>query len=297
MAVQGRTFLMMAAVVAVIVASLASFAARWEEQDWLTLTYALANATPINTAQEYALKAGDPFRECTGCPQMIVVPAGHFTMGSPGVVKGRDDETPQHQVTIDRPFAVSKFELTFDEWDTCADHGGCDPNTYDGGWGRGRQPVINVSWKDAQRYVAWLSRITGKKYEYAARAGTQTAYPWGDDIQLNGAAMANCVGCGSRWDNKRTAPVGSFPPNVFGLYDMVGNVWEWTEDCYNNSYKGAPADGSAWTIEGDCNKRVLRGGSWGDDPDDLRAAFRRYGDASEARGYYTGFRVARTLNP
>jgi formylglycine-generating enzyme required for sulfatase activity len=164
--------------------------------------------------------------------------------------------------------------------------------------------VINVSWDDAQRYVAWLSRITGKKYrllseaeyEYAARAGTQTAYPWGDDIKLNGKAMANCNGCGSQWDSKQTAPVGSFPPNAFLLYDMVGNVWEWTEDCYNNSYKGAPADGSAWTNEGDCNARVVRGGSWLNDPGDLRSA-PRAGSSTDNRIDYIGFRVAQTLNP
>ena len=127
---------------------------------------------------------------------------------------------------------------------------------------RGRRPAIYVSWDDAQTYVKWLSRITGKdyrllseaEYEYAARAGTQTAYPWGDDIKLNGKAMANCDGCG----NKQTAPVGSFAANPFGLYDMVGNVWEWTEDCWNGSYQGAPADGSAWT-SGDCSRRVVRG--------------------------------------
>ena len=216
---------------------------------------------------------------------------------------GSPSEETQHQVTIAKPFAVSKFELTFDEWDACAAHGDCDPHVSDNGWGRHRQPVINVSWDDAQRYVAWLSRITGKKYrllseaeyEYAARAGTQTAYPWGDDIKLNGKAMAYCGRCGSQWDNKQPAPVGSFPPNAFGLYDMVGNVWEWTEDCYNNSYKGAPVDGSAWTNEGDCNTRVARGGSWLL-PGGLRSAS-RFGLTTGSRSVDIGFRVARTLNP
>ena len=187
---------------------------------------------------------------------MIVVPAGSFMMGSPSTEKGRyDNEGPQHLVTFARPFAVSKFEVTFDEWDTCVAYGDCAQGISDSGWGRGQRPVINVNFDDAQRYVAWLSRMTGKpyrllseaEYEYAARAGTQTAYPWGDEI---GNRNANCDGCGSQWDGKQTAPVGSFPPNQFGLHDMIGNVFEWTEDCFHNNYERAPADGSAWT-EGD----------------------------------------------
>ncbi len=206
-------------------------------------------------------------------------------------------------MTIARPFAVAKFALTFDEWDACAAHGDCAQHVSDSGWGRGRRPVINVSWDDAQTYVKWLSRITGKtyrllseaEYEYAARAGTETAYPWGDEIKLNGKAMANCNGCGSQWDGKQAAPVGSFAANRFGLYDMVGNVWEWTEDCWNPNYQGAPADGSPWT-SGDCNPRVVRGGSWVDFPDGLRSAY-RYWYASANRSYGLGFRVARTLTP
>ena len=155
-------------------------------------------------------------------------------------------------MTIAKPFAVSKFEVTFDEWDTCARYGGCRTDVSDFGFGRGQRPVIKVTWDDAQQYVAWLSKMTGEpyrllteaEYEYATRAGTTTAYPWGDDIGTN---KANCNGCGSQWDNKQTAPVGSFAPNGFGLFDMVGNVWEWVEDCYNDNYNGAPTDGSAWT--------------------------------------------------
>ena len=123
----------------------------------------------------------------------------------------------------------------------------------------------------------------------------ETEYPWGDEIKLNGKAMANCDGCGSQWDGKQTAPVGSFAANQFGLYDMVGNVWEWTEDCWHDSYEGAPADGSAWT-SGDCNLRVVRGGSWSDDPDFLRSAYRDR-DSSVIRSNDLGFRVARTLTP
>ncbi len=197
------------------------------------------------SAWERALKAGNSFKECGDCPEMIVVPAGRFLMGSPAG-QGYDSERPAHEVTIAKPFAVAEFALTFDEWDACAAHGDCNPRVDDEGWGRGRRPVINVSWDDAQAYVKWLSRITGKRYrllseaeyEYAARAGTRTAYPWGDEIRLNGKPMPNCSGCGSQWDGKQTAPVGSFTANRFDLYDMVGNVWEWTEDCWNDSYEG-----------------------------------------------------------
>jgi formylglycine-generating enzyme required for sulfatase activity len=280
----------------------------WWQQDWLKeRLYTLVNVIALKTAQEHALKVGDSFKECTDCPEMIVVPGGFFTMGSRGDEKDRrNDEGPRHQVAILRPLAVSKFEVTFNEWDTCVRSTGCASyRPPDNGWGRDRQPTINVAWYDAQRYVAWLSRITGKtyrllseaEYEYAERAGTQTAYPWGDSIKLNGAAMANCNGCGSPWDKKQTAPVGSFPPNAFGLHDMAGNVWEWTEDCYHNSYDQAPTNGSAWTA-GDCSSgRVVRGGSWFASPGELRSAARSGPIGAGGRGPIFGFRVARTLSP
>jgi formylglycine-generating enzyme required for sulfatase activity len=157
-----------------------------------------------------------------------------------------------------------------------------------------------VNWDDAQAYVAWLSRMTGKTYrllteaewEYAARAGSQAAYSWGDEI---GKGNANCDGCGSQWDSKRTAPVGSFAANAFGLHDMHGNVWEWVEDCYHENYNGAPKNGSAWTEEGECSSRVVRGGSWNGYPRYLRAAFRgRF--ISGDRLPVLGFRVGRTLD-
>jgi formylglycine-generating enzyme required for sulfatase activity len=171
----------------------------------------------------------------------------------------------------------------------------------DQGWGRARQPVINVEWNDAKAYAGWLAKKTGRpyrllseaEYEYAARAGTQTAYPWGNNIGKNNA---NCDGCGSQWDNKQTAPVGSFAPNQFGLYDMAGNVWVWTEDCLNFGYKGAPTDGSPWT-SGDYS-RMLRGGSWNYSPDTLVSTFRLGGPARGMGSGGTsnfGFRVARTL--
>jgi formylglycine-generating enzyme required for sulfatase activity len=290
-----------------------------EQWHWWTVArpYMIAQIRPyvLTAAQERALKR-DPntsFRECAGgqdrddCPEMIVVPAGSFLMGSPSTDKDAfDDEVPQHPVTIAAPFAVSKYELTFAEWDNCVVHGDCDPRVSDVGWGRGKRPVIYVTWDDAQRYVAWLSKMTGKpyrllteaEYEYAARAGTTTAYPWGDEI---GIENANCNGCGSQWDFKETAPVGSFGANNFGLYDMIGNVWEWVEDCYHPGYhvdlpqgpRDAPANGSAWT-GGDCNRHVVRGGSWINIPSFLRSAVRDRA-ATGDRGSGTGFRVARTL--
>jgi formylglycine-generating enzyme required for sulfatase activity len=229
---------------------------------------------------------------------MIVVPAGRFVMGSPSDQAREPNEDPQHVVTMTRPFAVSKFELTFEDWDACSALSGCDPNISDNGWGRGRQPVINVSWEDAQRYVRWLSQMTGKRYrllseaewEYAARAGSESVYPWGNEI---GKGNANCDGCGSEWDNRRPAPVGSFAPNAFGLYGMIGNIWEWAEDCYHDNYDGAPMDGSPWTT-GDCVRRVGRGGSWRDNPRDLRVAARS-ANAPDLRVSTLGFRIARTL--
>ena len=298
------------ALVGVLVAVVALGAAAWWKQDWLKEeirdeTYALANVTALDTAREQALKPGDPLpKECTDCPEMIVVPPGRFLMGSPAG-QGSDTERPPHEVTIAKPFAVAKFALTFDEWDACAAHGDCAPHVSDSGWGRGRRPAIDVSWDDAQTYVKWLSRITGKdyrllseaEYEYAARAGRETQYPWGDEIKLNGEAMANCQGCGSEGSGKQTALVGSFPANRFGLYDMVGNVWEWTEDCWHESYQGAPpTNGSPWTTGGDCGRRVVRGGSWYFDPVNLRSAIRRRLN-SVIRDYDLGFRVARTLTP
>jgi formylglycine-generating enzyme required for sulfatase activity len=254
--------------------------------------------------KEQALKAGDQFQECTRCPPMAVVPPGGFAMGSPNSDQVADaDEFPQHAVTIGQRFAVSKFEVTFENWDVCYELGGCRIRPDDYGWGRGNRPVIEVNWDDAQQYVSWLSKQTGKTYrllteaewEYAARAGTTTAYSWGDDIQKDGKAMADCFACGSEWDGKQTAPAGSFPPNAFGLYDMLGNAWEWVEDCYHDSYDGAPQDGAAWTA-GDCSQRVIRGGSWGDQPQILRSAFRLRGPIGN-RYDGLGFRVARTLSP
>jgi formylglycine-generating enzyme required for sulfatase activity len=248
---------------------------------------------------QMALQPGNniSFRECSRCPEMVVVPKGEFIMGSPETEKDRTKaEGPQHKVTIASNFAVSKFEATFDEWKACVDARLCE-NVSDLHWGRGNRPVINVSWDDAQQYVKWLSGRTGRPYrllseaewEYAARAGSTTAYSWGDRI---GEGNANCDGCGSKWDDKQTAPVGSFKPNAFGLHDMHGNVFEWVQDCGTANYEGAPTDGSART--GPCTSRILRGGSWSYDPRDLRSAHRRPSPAS-GQSSSRGFRIARTL--
>ena len=232
-------------------------------------------------------------------PEMVVVPAGSFRMGCVSGLECWDNE-PVHQVTLPQPFAVGKYEVTFAEWDACVSAGGCGHRPDDEGWGRGGRPVMNVSWDDAQSYVRWLSSQTGATYrllsesewEYAARAGSGTAYSWGNQI---GSGRANCRGCGSQWDASQTAPVGSFSPNGWGLHDMHGNAWEWVQDCWNGSYSGAPSNGSAWQ-SGDCSRRVLRGGSWDFEPWILRSAYRDRSSAGRRISIF-GFRVARTLTP
>ena len=280
------------------------------EADDDAIAAAVAEATgvpgirPDQVQRNRARNPGDTFQDCPECPELVVVPTGSFMMGSPVGERGRFiNEGPLHEVRIDYPLAVGVYAVTFDEWDACVSDGGCGGyRPGDKGWGRGTRPVINVSWEDAQMYVKWLSWKTGKGYrllsesewEYVSRAGTRTRYWWGDVI---GQSRANCNECGSRWDNKRTAPVGSFSANKFGLYDVHGNVQEWVEDCWNDSYDGAPEDGSAWVSEDcDCYRRVLRGGSWHFRPRNLRSAL-RIRNSSFTRGNYAGFRVARTLTP
>jgi formylglycine-generating enzyme required for sulfatase activity len=265
--------------------------------------YMLTQVRPylLTAEAERALKPGASFRECAkDCPEMVVAPSGSFLMGSPATERGRyNDEGPQRKITIAGPFAVSKFDVTFADWDACSSVGGC-PRVSDRGAGRGAKPVFDVSWDDAQQYVTWLSKMTGQPYrllteaewEYAARAGATTAYPWGDEI---GEGNANCVGCGGQWDGKEISPVGSFKPNGFGLYDMVGDVWQWVEDCYHRDYNGATTDGSAWT-GGTCARRVVRGGSWNGVPRPLRSAV-RYMHPPDNRIANVGFRIARTLTP
>jgi formylglycine-generating enzyme required for sulfatase activity len=271
------------------------------------------------------------FRDCADCPEMVIVPPGEFTMGSPAAEEGRfDDEGPQHRVTIAKPFAVSKYPVTraayaafAKEKDPQAE--GCMAMT-DEGWKEDKalgwrspgfaqdddHPVVCISWNAAQAYVKWLSVLTDHQYrflseaefEYAARAGATTPYPWGDDASeackhANGFDLSAKRGhpdwasmeCDDGY--AQTSPVGAFPANAFGLYGMTGNVFQWTEDCFAEGYDGAPDDGSART-GGDCNIRVIRGGSWLNSAKGLRPALR---DRDPATGAYTniGIRLARDL--
>jgi formylglycine-generating enzyme required for sulfatase activity len=255
------------------------------------------------------LKLKDAFRDCPDCPEMVVVPAGKFTMGSPTNEPGRTRWEEQVRVSIAAPFAVGKFAVTFDEWDACVADGGC--NGYkpdDRGWGRGKFPVINVNWDDAKAYAAWLSRKTGKAYrlpseaerEYVTRAGTTTTFWWGSSITPNQANYDGSAepykGGGSKGEyREHTVPVDSFEPNPWGLYNVHGNVWEWTEDCWNDSNAGNPADGRPRTT-GNCAERVVRGGSFFNGPYLLRSALRS-GPLVSDRSNHNGFRLARTLNP
>ncbi len=244
-------------------------------------------------------------RDCPQCPELVVVPAGTFKMGSPASEEGRDDdEGPQHRVTIAKPFAVGKYEVTFAEWDTCLRAGDCAHNPDDQGWGRGNRPVIDVSWRDVQQYLAWLSRKTGKPYrllsesewEYAARAETSGPFHFGDMISIDQANYGAMYSNDNAYRG-RTVAVGSFPANNFGLHDMHGNVREWVEDCGHSSYVGAPSDGDAWTGSGDCDQRVVRDGSWNDSMGWLRSAARNLHTYARNRHDEIGFRVARTLTP
>ncbi len=237
-------------------------------------------------------------------PEMVTIPAGQFRMGD---IQGTGfaDEQPVHAVSV-KSFAMGRHEVTFEEYDYFAEQTGQE-KPGDRGWGRGKRPVINVSWDGATAYAEWLSELTGESYrlpteaewEYAARAGTETDYWWGNEI---GGNHANCDGCGSQWDNKLTAPVCSFVYNPFGLCDTVGNVWEWTCSEYEEKYSGkelecagendANKDGSSNNRANDGSLRVIRGGAWYYDPRWVRASTRGR-NARADRGYDVGFRLAR----
>ena len=198
------------------------------------------------------------------------IPAGSFRMGDLGAT-GWEEPTPVHEVHL-RAFRLARHDLTFEQFDTYARATGA-PLPDDAGWGRGNRPVVNITWNEAQAFIAWLDARTGRhfrlpseaEWEYAARAGTKTLYPWGDADDPSRRNGVGSVG--------RTTPVGSYPPNAWGLYDMIGNSWQWIEDCWHDRYTGAPADGSAWE-EAACPRRVMRGGSWDNDPTWLRVADR-----------------------
>jgi formylglycine-generating enzyme len=288
-------------------------------------------------------RAAETFKDCSDCPLMVKVPSGTFVMGSSSSETTREAvtdqragwERPPHSVTIKSEFALGQYAVTRGEFAAFVRETGYDPagcHVYTNGksnldqadnWRNpgyaqtDRHPVVCVSFEDAQRYVQWLSRKTGKSYrlpteaewEYAARAGTTTARFWGDgrDRACDFANVADfTLAEAMKWSKDPnfifqcrdgyvyTAPVGSFRPNAFGLYDMLGNVWQWTEDCFHDSYDGAPSDGSAWT-SGECKYRVARGGSWILDPKSVRSALRARGIPTGMDYSNTGFRVARTL--
>jgi len=261
---------------------------------------------------------------------MVGIPAGKFVMGSPPTERGRfDAEGPQHVVSVPA-FALAKYEVTTAEFLTFLRETGYQPAPCNPILGltwktvrRGLayppgltdpplEPAVCLSWNDAQAYIKWINgKVQGSgaainssggpyrlpseaEWEYAARAGTTTARWWGEAI---GTGNANCDGCKSQWDGTQIAPIGAFGPNPFGLYDMLGNVWQWVNDCWNESYIGAPNDGSSWAT-GDCTRHVLRGGSWSNVPIFIRSASRSKSDAA-GRDFdysiYAGFRLARTL--
>jgi formylglycine-generating enzyme required for sulfatase activity len=252
------------------------------------------------------LKPKDTFKDCPDCPEMVVIPAGEFTMGSPAGEEAREShEGPIRKVMFAKPLGVGKFEVTFAEWDACVAAGGCKHNPNDQGWGRGKRPVVDVSWDHAKEYIAWLSKKTGRPYrllaeaewEYAARAGTMTPFSTGLTIttdQANFHGEGTYGGSASGVNRGKTVEVGSLnKPNAFGLHDMHGNVWEWVEDCYQATYAGASSDGRASADVAPCY-RVLRGGSWNYAPQFLRSA-NRYRYAPVDRKVELGFRVATTL--
>ena len=249
-----------------------------------TFVGTITQLTPPGTTFQNTLKDGSKG------PEMVLIPTGTFLMGD--TQEKNKSELPVHEVEINS-FAMGRYEVTFAEYDKFAKDTGRNKPT-DEGWGRENRPVINVSWQDANAYANWLSQQTGKKYqlpseaewEYAARARTKTIYWWGNKIGKNNA---NCDGCDSEWDNKKTAPVGSFKSNKFGIYDTVGNVFEWCADNWHDDYDEAPADGSVW--KGDNQEFVLRGGSWSYFPVNARVSYRY------RLNFYSreiGFRVVQT---
>lgn len=295
----------------------------------MAASYFVAALATSAHSQEARYKSGHTFRDTlrNGAmgPEMVVVPAGRFLMGSPPDEKGRENtDGPQVEITIKKPIAVGKYELTWNEWEVCVAKRACEDNSMagygaqpnpawsgDAGYGRGRRPVINVNWEDAEAYVRWLSTETGETYrllseaewEYAARAGTTGRFSWGDAeptcevgkenrANFNGPHSAGFLaGCNGR----QTEPVGFSAPNAFGLQDMHGNVREWTKDCFHVDLEGIPNDGSPWVTG--CARggegHVFRGGSFTGGVDQMRSAARQ---ATHQRDVNMGFRIARELD-
>ena len=260
---------------------------------------------PLTPELEQALRPKDSFKECDVCPEMVVVPKGAFMMGTPSTEVDRaKGEDPLHRVSFAKPFAVGRFTISFDEWDACLADGGCgDIKGDDKGFGRGRMPVQGINFEAAKSYLAWLSKKVGRTYrlpseserEYFTRAGTTTPFWFGNTISPQDAnyRAATPYANGPRGDDsKGPVVVDSYAPNPFGLYQVHGNVWEWTEDCFNKRYtEDTPTDGAPW-LEGDCSRRIVRGGTWNWSADESRSGAREdYGVGSQH-----SFRVVRTLN-
>ncbi len=252
----------------------------------------------IEARHKYLDRSGQTFQDCAACPQMMPIAPGRFRMGDLDD-HGKPGERPVRHVSIGYPFAVGIYEVTQSQWDACVDDSACQPLPEDHDWKvqhafdaptgdgwRQWRPVSNASWHDAQAYVRWLSRKTGQPYrllsesewEYVARAGTQTRYPWGDYLPdpaqahygvgyAHGAASA-----AQRWQS--AAPVGMFPPNGFGVHDLHGNLWEWVQDCGERGTAPTPLAGQAWTRPKPCATHVLRGGAWNSTADEIRSASR-----------------------
>lgn len=272
---------------------------------WALALLCLSAAAPAVAAEPAGRAAAAPQRDCDdpACPWMVVLPAGRFTMGTADNEPELDqNELPRRQVKV-RAFAIGQFEVTFEQWDACVAAGGCRRITQDEGWGRGPRPVIHTRWDDAQAFVAWLSRRTGRHYrlpseaewEYAARAGSTTPFGLGARIgtdQANFAGGFTYNGSTRGVDRQQTLPVGSFAPNAWGLHDLHGNALEWVQDCWHDNYQGAPTDARPW-MKG-CSepaRHVIRSGSWYDAPRYARSAFR--GSIEVGNGFALGFRVAR----
>lgn len=266
------------------------------------------------SASAAEFETGKVFRDCHECPELVIIPAGSFQMGTYDEMPSRANERPLHLVQISHALAVGRYPVTFDEWDTCVEDGGCggyrpDHVGFRGpdepGWYRGRHPVFRVNYQDIQSYLAWINQKTDGGYrllseaewEYMARAGTTSVYHTGDALTLEQAKFrdreTNYASKSGNWRVK-TVPVGSFPPNSFGIYDVHGGIRERVEDCFHLNYIGAPSDGSAWILGGDCSKRITRGGGWNDILRNQRISSRRPYPVS-ARSVSYGFRVARTL--
>ncbi|MCZ8195764.1 MAG: SUMF1/EgtB/PvdO family nonheme iron enzyme, partial [Aquidulcibacter sp.] len=276
----------------------------WAEQSWLIqLLEDYKGAEYARDVARFLTLHNQPvFKHCSDCPTMVVLPSGSFTMGSPGSEAGRyDNEGPQRSVRIGYEFAVGKFEVTWSQYSACVSAGAC-PAATDDRFGQGNRPVTNVGWNYAQTYIAWLNQKTGltgssdryrlltkAEWEYAARAGSQARWSFGEDE----SSLGNYAWYDSNSGNL-THPVGSKTANGFGLHDMHGNVEEWLEDCYGAGYSVQPSDGSAF-VKSPCYTRVVRGGSWRDLPQWLRSTYRDSANTNGFRSNTIGFRLARTL--